>query len=335
MVQLIDHLAWDQVSAENLRLYRALGLDGVLIQIPDSFIDGRRGREIEKAVELARSYELDVPVVSCGVLPMDKIIRGQSGRDEQIAGWISIIRAIGKIGVPLTGVSGFSVLPNFRTGWREGRGGALYPAWNEEAFNKSVADEPQLYEFANPPMTEGELWDNLGYFLRAVLPEAEEAGVRLAFHPDDPPVPDVILGISRVLNSVEKYLHMFELHSSPANSMLFCQGAVAEMGEDVCAAVRLLGDEERIGYVHFRAVKGNPSDFAEVFIDEGDTDALEVLQAYFDAGFSGPFMMDHAPRITYLDGHEDVLKFGGTYTGWITRAHANGYLKALIRTVYG
>jgi mannonate dehydratase len=110
---------------------------------------------------------------------------------------------------------------------------------------------------------------------------------------------------------------------SPYNAMLFCQGCVAEMGEDVPAAIRRIGSQGKIVYVHFRNIRGTPKKFQEVFIDEGDVDMLAAMQAYKEVGFEGPFMMDHTPRFPNAES-----------TWWAGRAFAVGYMRALIQTVY-
>jgi mannonate dehydratase len=105
--------------------------------------------------------------------------------------------------------------------------------------------------------------------------------------------------------------------------MLFCQGCVAEMGVDVYEAIRSIGSRKKIVFVHFRNIRGGPYRFEEVFIDEGDVDMLRAMQTYKEVGYEGPFMMDHTPRIPHLSAP------------WSGHAYANGYIRALIQTVYG
>jgi mannonate dehydratase len=105
--------------------------------------------------------------------------------------------------------------------------------------------------------------------------------------------------------------------------MLFCQGCVAEMGEHVPSAIRRIGSQGKIVYVHFRNIRGTPRSFQEVFIDEGDVDMVAAMQAYKDVGFTGPFMMDHTPHFSTAAA-----------TAWAGRAFAVGYMRALIQAVY-
>ena len=110
---------------------------------------------------------------------------------------------------------------------------------------------------------------------------------------------------------------------SRANAMLFCQGCVAEMGVDVCEAIRDIGGRGKIVYVHFRNIRGTPKRFQEVFLDEGDVDMVRAMETYKAVGFEGPFMMDHTPRFP----QEEV-------GWWAGRAYAVGYIRATIQAVY-
>ena len=146
--------------------------------------------------------------------------------------------------------------------------------------------------------------------------------MRIALHPDDPPIPDPLGGAARIVTSIENYDRIYNLAPSPANAMLFCQGCVAEMGEDIYEAIAYAASAGRIAYVHFRDIRGTPYDFQEVFIDEGQNDMLRAMETYRDNGFAGPFMMDHTPRLPQGFDH------------WHGHAYANGYIKALLKTVY-
>jgi len=146
--------------------------------------------------------------------------------------------------------------------------------------------------------------------------------VRIALHPDDPPVPEPLGGAARIVVSLTNYQRIFSLAPSPSNGMLFCQGCVAEMGENVYEAIRTIGSQGKIVFVHFRNIRGTRYNFQEVFIDEGDVDMRRAMETYRDVGFRGPFMMDHTPGIPHPSGH------------WAGRAYANGYIRALLQTVY-
>ncbi len=167
------------------------------------------------------------------------------------------------------------------------------------------------------------MWANISYFLERVIPVAEESGVRMALHPDDPPIPEPMGGAARIVFTLEQYERIFALVPSEANAMLFCQGCVKEMGVDVYEAIRRIATERKIVRVHFRNVRGSGCYFEKVFVDEGDVDMFRAMQTYKESGFEGPFMMDHAPQIR---GDVEGARVGP--------ALATGYIRALIQSVY-
>src|SRR5690606_36734183 len=126
-------------------------------------------------------------------------------------------------------------------------------------------------------------------FLKAVVPEAEKNGIKLALHPDDPPI-DSIRGIPRIMTSVEAFKRLIEIVPSPSNGLTFCQGSFASMGGegegvDIPAAIEYFGKRNTIHFVHFRDVRGNKNNFEETFHDDGKTDMYRAMQAYYDVGF--------------------------------------------------
>ena len=146
--------------------------------------------------------------------------------------------------------------------------------------------------------------------------------MRIALHPDDPPIPDPLGGATRIVGSLDNYERIFSMVPGRSNGMLFCQGCVAEMGEDVIKAIHRIGSQDKIVFVHFRDIRGTPYKFQEVFIDEGDNDMLRAMEAYKAVGYDGPIMLDHTPGIP------------ADPTGRAGHAYANGYVKALIQAVY-
>ena len=122
--------------------------------------------------------------------------------------------------------------------------------------------------------------------------------MRLALHPDDPPL-SPLRGIGRIIRSLDAYDRVFELHPSPANGMTMCQGNVALMTDDLPAAIRRFGAQGRIHFVHFRDVRGTPERFVETFVDDGPTDMAACVRAYVESGVDAPLRTDHSPA---LDG---------------------------------
>jgi mannonate dehydratase len=284
--------------------------------VPPEMADGRDPtEEFRRLKGLVASHGLELFCLHSGGLPRDKIVYGLPGREEQIEGWCRVLRAIGAVGVPATATT-FYAISHFRTPSTKGRGGATYSTWNYEEFLKNPPTHP------GKEITAERLWENLAAFLGRVVPVAEEAGVRIALHPDDPPVPEPLGGADRIVVSLPNYLRIFSLVESDANAMLFCQGCVAEMGEDVTEAIRTIGSRKKIVFVHFRNIRGSSYNFQETFVDEGDVDMFRAMQTYKEVGFQGPFMLDHTPGIPHPAGR------------WAGHAYANGFIRALIQAVY-
>jgi mannonate dehydratase len=149
-----------------------------------------------------------------------------------------------------------------------------------------------------PPITHDELWRRLGEFLAEVLPVAEEWGVRLAAHPDDPPMP-CMRGQPRLVYQPQHYRRLLGLHSSRANQLEFCLGSLAEMTEgDVYQAVDEYSRAGKLAYVHFRNVRGKVPCYEETFVDDGDIDMLRVLRILKRNHFTGVLIPDHTPQMT-------------------------------------
>ncbi len=311
-----EQLAWNQVNEDNLKFLKALGADCLAVYPSMDLRDGqdRRGywQEIKDMVE---GQGLKLTNTASG--GWDEITLARPDRDEKIDAWCTVIRNLGEVGVPTMGYN-FKPVGNFRTeSVPIGRGGAKYSTFDYDVLMK---DPPHVPEKA---ISESELKDNLHYFLERIIPVAEESGVRMALHPDDPPIPEPLGGAARIVSTLEQYHEIFDLVPSDANAMLFCQGCVAEMGVDVCDAIRQMVARNKILYVHFRNIRGTPKKFQEVFLDEGDQDMYEAMVAYKEAGFNGPFMMDHTPGFPDPDS-----------TFWAGHAFATGYIRALIQAVY-
>jgi mannonate dehydratase len=144
------------------------------------------------------------------------------------------------------------------------------------------------------PILDAQLWESLEYFLKRVVPVAEEAGVFLALHPNDPPI-SPIRGIDRIVINIEAYDRVLSIVDSPHNGVAFCQGNFAAMGVDIPETIRHFGD--RINFVHFRDVDGSTGKFVEVWHDEGPTKMPAVIKAYRDIGYEGPARPDHVPTM--------------------------------------
>jgi mannonate dehydratase len=147
-------------------------------------------------------------------------------------------------------------------------------------------------------ITHDELWRRLQRFLEDVLPVAEQSGVRLAAHPDDPPTP-TMRRQPRLVYQQAMYQRLIDISPSPSNMLEFCLGTLAEMTEgDLYETVARYSGERRVAYVHFRNVAGKAPNYHETFIDDGDVDMLRILWILNKNGFDGVVIPDHAPQMT-------------------------------------
>jgi mannonate dehydratase len=174
-------------------------------------------------------------------------------------------------------------------------------------------------------VTTGQLWSRLEYFLRELVPVAEEAGVRLAAHPDDPPL-STLRGTARLVYKPELYQRLLDIMPSHHNALEFCQGTIAEMVSDemdVYEAIDTYAAQGKIGYVHFRNVRGKVPNYREVFLDEGDVDMIRALRLYYKHGYDGVIIPDHTPSMTC-----DAPWHAGM-------AYALGYMRAAMTMIEG
>jgi mannonate dehydratase len=241
---------------------------------------------------------------------------GWPDRDRAIEGYQATIRNVGQAGIPILG---FHWMPN--SVWRTsriapGRGGALCTAFSMVEANADRLTHDRVYGH-------DEMWRNYEYFLKAVLPVAEQAGVNLALHPDDPPVPS-LGGIARLFGSFDGFKRAVEIVPSPNIGLDFCMGCWSEMraGAGVLEAMEYFASRGKICYVHFRDVQGGADDFQECFLGEGNVDVVEAMRTLKRAGFTGFFIDDHVPHMV-----DD--------TGWghRGRALATGYIQGLLSAV--
>jgi mannonate dehydratase len=310
-----EQLPWTHIDDENLSIFKAIGVDYVTINAPPPDLkDGADRADFWK--EMSRRVDSNgMKLDNVGMNCWDEITLALPDRDQKIDAWCTMIRNLGAAGIRTLGYN-FKPIGNFRTTSAIGRGDVRYSTFDYDEFMQDPADVPEKY------ISEEQLLENLCYFLTRIVPVAEEAGVKLAIHPDDPPIPEPLGGAARILSTLDHFERTFNTVPSEMNAMLFCQGCVREMGEDVPSAIRRIGSQNKIAYVHFRNIRGTPKSFQEVFVDEGDVDMYEAMQTYREVGFEGPFMMDHTPS------------FPQENTQWAGRAFAVGYIRSMIQAVY-
>jgi mannonate dehydratase len=252
--------------------------------------------------------------------PMNKIKLGLPGKDEEIEYVVDMITNMGALGIPVWCYEWMPVLNWMRTTTTApARGGALATGFDNELMKGAPLTEYGV-------VTEEQLWENLESFLKIIVPVAEKAGVKLAMHPDDPPL-SPIRGMGRIMRSIDNYQRLVDLVPSDVNGICLCQGNFTMMTDDLPAAIHQFGNQGKIFFVHFRDVRGTAEKFVETFHDEGKTDMLACMEAYRDVGFDGVLRPDHVPT---MEG-DDNDRPGYSSIG---RLFALGYITGLREAVY-
>ena len=252
--------------------------------------------------------------------PLNLAKLGRNGQEDEIESVCQLIRNMGQLSIPVWCYEWMPVLNWIRTDTAIlSRGGALVTGYDHE----QVINDP-FTEYGS--ISEDELWNSLTYFLRRVVPVAEEANVKLAMHPDDPPL-SPIRGLGRIMRNVDNFQRLLDLVPSFVNGITLCQGNFTLMTDDLPAIIRHFGQQQKIFFVHLRDVVGKAEKFQETFHDNGQTDMHACLEAYRDIGFNGVLRPDHVPTMAGDDNDRPGYSSIG-------RLFAIGYIKGLHESVY-
>jgi mannonate dehydratase len=329
------------LTEERLRFAAQIGATGLQMNNPTLPGDSRwEEADVRSLVEQVEAAGLKFEAIeNVPTHFYHKAMMGLEGRDEQIENYQATIRAVARAGVP---VLGLHFMPNsVWTTDRQGqtRGGATARQFDMSVVEAHIDDLETLRSFMpttlgrassmplfgkdGPFITEAQMWSNYEYFMRAVLPVAEEEGLKLALHPDDPPVP-MLGGVARLFWKPANFIKAYEmLGRSPSWSLDLCLGCCSEMegGKgNVEEMIRYFAPKGAISYIHFRDVQGTVPNFVECFIGDGNYDPAEVVALLAETGFEGFLLDDHVPK---MDGDSDWNHRG--------RAHAIGYMQGLLR----
>lgn len=328
------------MTDEILRFGAQLGVTSVQMNSP--LIENQDRWSVEDLrplVEQTRAHGMVLEAIENVPLnALSKAMVGGPGAEEQIENYKATIRAMGEAGIPILG---FNFMPN--SVWTTdrnapGRGGVTVREFDLAAVASSpsggrefMPDRPDwagglVHTTVEEEFISAEtMWTNYEHFMNEVLPVAKEAGVKLALHPDDPPVP-VLGGVARIFHDIEGFKRAEEIAiatgAGEAWGLDLCLGCCSEMPggkTNVKAMIEHFGPTGRILYVHFRDVKGSVPLFQECFIGEGNYDPAEIMLLLKTSGFTGFLLDDHVP---HMDEDSSWSHRG--------RAHAVGYMQGLI-----
>lgn len=311
------------LSDHHLRLAAQVGTAEIVAPYP-----GLDLGELLRLRDRIESFGLRLSVIERGV-PHDQLVHNGPRCREQIEGFKTLVTNMGRAGVRTLCYNWMPDDDWSRTALAvPERGGALVTAFNLTDAQREDASRLPSGEARGaslPASSSTALWRNIESFLREIVPVAEDAGVALALHPDDPPL-SPFRGQDRIVTGIGECERAAELVPSPANGICFCQGTFASAGEDIIAGIRRLAPHIR--FVHFRDVVGRVPNFRESFHDNGQTDMAAAMRAYLEAGLDIPVRPDHVPT---LDG-EDNSTPGYHMLG---RLFAVGYMRGLLDALRG
>ena len=321
---------FQRITPSRLRFIKQCGCDDFQLNSP--ILPGAERWEYEDlALLVDQANEADLRLTAIENVPRgfyDRIMLGQDGRERQLENMIHTVRNIARAGIPILGYA-FMPAGVWRTaGDTPVRGGAQATSFRLDAARLMKAEDGGAYSiWGGGPVereySEDEIWENYCWYLERILPVCEEVGLRLALHPDDPPVPS-LGGIGRVFRNFANFRRAMETFDSPMHGLDFCHGCWSEMraGEGVVEAIRHFGGRGKIFYVHFRDVQGPVEEFTECFLGDGNCDPVLTMRALKQVGFRGFILPDHVPRMA---GDGDWCHRG--------RAWTVGYIRALIAGV--
>ena len=324
MPKLTVGLSSEATTAE-MRQLKQIGVDYVLMGGP-SIPWTESG--LRKIMDRFKAEGLTVINMMIGDHP--HTIYGREGRDEEIKHIQDSLRAAGAVGLPIVEYNFYA--HRLMEGYYEEktRGGAGNTSFDYERA-KDLPTDPKL----GTPQTAEMLWNNLTYFLKAVIPVAEKAGVRMALHPNDPPIP-VSHGHAQIMATFKDWQRLLEIVDSPANGMTYDCGVTRETGEDPLEVLRYLGSRDRVNHIHYRNVTVEKPyvKYSEVFFDEGQVNMFAVMQEIFNQNYKFGLYPEHPRAIDYDKEHPGATKNfypgGGGYTG---QTYNVAYTKAMMQAV--
>ncbi len=302
------------------KILRQIGVNNAVGVLPRAYTDWRNSVEdypwnyfpLLKYKNMLEESGLNLIAIEDNP-PMENIIYGTNQRDKEMEYIYKLIENMGKLNIKIWCYNWMA-----GNGWCRsrpdiiGKNGEYVSGFNEKDIENV---EPPL----TGKITSDQLWKNLEYFLENIMPVAEDNDVKLAMHPDDPPLKN-FRGVDRIINSIESYDKLLNLKKSEYNGITLCQGNFTLMTDDLPSVIRHFG--QKIFFVHFRDVNGDKHNFQETLVGNGKTDLKKCMDAYNDIDYRGIMRVDHTPT---LEGDSEIIP-GYSYSG---RIYSIGYLKGL------
>jgi mannonate dehydratase len=314
-------LSAGNLDEAGIRRVKQLGVDCVVMVGPRIPWEESQIRSI---IDRLKSSRLTLGNVMIAGFP--NAIYGRPGRDEELEKVRESIRAAGRAGLPVVEYNFYAHRAVEGYYEESGRAGAGLTAFDYDR----VKDLPPLPNEGAHSLED--MWSNITYFLRAVVPVAEESGVRLALHPNDPPAP-TSRGSGQIMGTVEGWKRLIEIVPSKANGITFDCGVTREMGQDPVDVCRYFGTRDRINHMHFRNVRVRVpyEKYTEVFLDEGQIDMFAVMKELVRQKYPRLIYPEH-PRGLDADREQPNFKpaypGGGSYVGF---AYNVGYARAMLQ----
>lgn len=309
------------VDAAGMRRVKQLGVDHVLMMGPR--IPWEES-SIRATMDSFKSGGLTLGNMM--IVGFPNTIYGRPGRDEEIEKVRQSIRAAGRAGLPVIEYNFYA--HRIVEGYYEepGRAGAGLTAFD----NDRVKDLPPLPEEGAHGLEE--MWSNVEYFLKAVVPVAQDSGVRLALHPNDPPAP-VSRGSGQIMATVAGWKRLIEIVPSTSNGITLDCGVTQEMGQNPVEVCRYFGERDRINHMHFRNVRVRApyEKYTEVFLDEGEIDMFSVMKELVRQRYPGLIYPEHPRALDYdreRPGFTSMYPGGGGYAAF---AYNVGYARAMLQ----
>ena len=306
-------------QTQRLRLAKQIGVNYAILTGLSALAKVPSSQYLETLQKIKAEFDqagIKIAGVESHPVPAEKIKLGLPGRDQEIENYKAVIEALSKVGIPMICYNFMAGLGWYRTKVDvPERGGAL-----TTEFDNEVAKKEGLTQWGE--ISEEKMWANMEYFIKAVMPVADKYNIKMALHPDDPPITP-LRGIARVVINAKNYRRVMDMYPSPVNGVTFCQANFKAMGEDPEALAKEWCKKKKIFFVHFRDIEGQGQRFRETFHDNGPTNMARMLQVYTGNGFDGPMRPDHAPT---LEG-ESNSNPGYAMTG---KVFAFGYMKGIM-----